>query len=172
MLRKLALPGVVLLLGVSLAGATTLVKMNFSDLAREADMIVAGTVTEINGEWDPSLTFIRSNVTLDVQQSLRGQAPDTITLRNPGGWVGGEGQIAAGTAEFEVGEQVVLFLTTWEEDGAPKVLGYVQGKSRVVQDAQGRDRLMGGSADGRTLASVVRELREGPSANVPLRPAN
>jgi hypothetical protein len=162
---------VVLCLGVSLASATTLVKMNFGQLAREADQIVIGTVTAVNGEWDPSLNFIRSNVTLDVERSMRGQAQDQIVLRTPGGWVGGTGQRADGVAEFEVGERVFVFLTTWD-DGTPKVLGYVQGKSRVVPDGQGRERLVGGSANGLTVQGAVREIHHGPQHNIQLRPAN
>jgi hypothetical protein len=162
---------VVLLLGASLAGATTLVKMNFGQLAREADRIVIGVVTAVNGEWDPSLTFIRSDVTLDVERSLRGQSPQQIVLRTPGGWVGGTGQQADGAAEFEVGERVFVFLTTWD-DGTPKVLGYVQGKSRIVMDGLGNERLVGGSAHGLTVSGAVREVQHGPQHNVQLRPAN
>jgi len=51
------------------------------------------------------------------------------------------------------------------------VLGYAQGKSRIVRDEQGRERLRGGSADGLTLAGALGEVREGPDHNVPLRPA-
>jgi hypothetical protein len=171
MIRKLLLACVILLLAVSTAGATTLLKMNFGDLAREADRVVVGTVTGIEGEWDPTLNFIRSNVTLDVERSLRGQSPGSIVLRNPGGYVGGEGQLAHGAAEFEVGERVVVFLTTWE-DGTAKVLGYVQGKSRVVVDGQGREHLVGGSGAGLSLEGAVREIQHGPNHNLPLRPVN
>lgn len=168
MTRRVLLTGVILLLGIGMAGATTLVKMGFSDLAREAKHIVVGTVTGIDGEYDPSGTFIRSNVTLEVERSFRGHAPDTIVLRTPGGQVGGMGQVALGVANFEVGERVLVFLTTWEEDGAPKVLGYVQGKSRVGTDG----RLHGGIAGGRGLENVARELRHGARHNIPLQPAN
>jgi hypothetical protein len=159
----------VLLAGAS--HATTLLELGFSDLARQADRIVIGTVTRIEGRWDASQRFIHSDVTLSVERSLRGDAPPAIVLRTLGGYVGGTGQMAHGAATFEIGERVLVFLTTWE-DGTPKVLGYVQGKSRVVSDEQGRERLQGGSADGRSLEGVIRELRDGPDHNIPLRPAS
>ncbi len=168
MIRRFTLMGAVLLLGASIAGATTLVKMDFSDLARDANHVVVGTVTGINGEYDPSGTFIRTNVTLEVERSFGGQAPDTLVVRTPGGRVGGVEQVALGVANFEIGERVLVFLTTWEEDGAPKVLGYVQGKSRVGHV----DRLHGGVAGGRSLENVARELRHGSRHNIPLQPAN
>ena len=159
----------VLLAGTS--RATTLVKLGFSDLARQADLIVVGTVTAIEGQWDDSLRFIHSDVTLSVEQPLRGNVPHEITLRTPGGYVGGMGQMAHGAATFEIGERVLVFLITWE-DGTPKVLGYAQGKSRIFSDEQGRVRLQGGSADGLTLQGAVRELRDGSNHNIQLHPAN
>ena len=168
MIRKIALSGVLVLLLASLAGATTLVKMDFGDLAREANYVVVGTVTGMSGEFDPSGTFIRTNVTLEVERSFRGRTADTLVVRTPGGWVGGEGQTAVGAATFEIGERVLVFLTNWEEDGALKVLGYLQGKSSIGAD----NRLEGGSANGRSLESVGRELRDGRDFNISLRPAN
>lgn len=170
MVRKATLVGVVLLLGLSLAGATTLVKMNFGDLARQADSVVVGTVTAIESEWGPDLDFIHTNVTLQVERSFYGKTASTIVLRNPGGIVGGVGQLAHGAAEFQVGERVIVFLTRWE-DGTPKVLGYAQGKSRIEHDGQGRQRLIGGSANGLSFDGALREIEQGPDHNIPLRPA-
>jgi len=169
MRKKLAVAAVVLLLGMGTAGATTLLEMDFSSLAREADAIVVGTVTSVDGEWDPSLSFVRSNVTVQVERTLRGPEDDTITLRTLGGFVGGVGQKAEGAAEFNVGERVLVFLTHWE-DGTPKVLGYAQGKSRIVRDDLGGERLLGGTADGRSFQGALREIERGPNENLPLRP--
>ena len=169
MARRVFVMGVVLLLGVGIASATTLVKMNFSDLAREADHIVVGTVTGVQGEWDESARFIHSNVYLTVERSFRGNAPEEIVLRTPGGEAGGVAMQAHGAASFEVGEKVLIFLTTWE-DGQAKVLGYTQGKSRVLEDENGKARLQGGAADGLALDGVARSLRHGPDHNIPLRP--
>ena len=130
-----------------------------------------GTVSAIDGEWDPSLRFIHSNVTLQVERVLAGQAGDTILLRTPGGIVGGDGQVAHGAAAFEVGEKVLVFLTAWE-DGTPKVLGYAQGKSGIVLDDRQREVLAGGSGDGLSVEAAAREIVHGPNHNIPLQPAN
>ena len=168
---RITTTAVTLLLFSNTVSATTLVKLGFSDLASQADHIVVGTVTEIEGQWDDSLRFIHSDVTLSVERSLRGNVSSEIVLRTPGGYVGGMGQMAHGAATFEVGERVLVFLTAWE-DGTPKVLGYAQGKSRIVRDEQGREQLEGGSADGLTLQRAIRKVRDGPNRNIPLRPAN
>jgi hypothetical protein len=165
----MAVAGVALLLAVGLAGATTLVKMEFADLVREADHVVVGTVTGIEGQWEDTGRFIHTNVTLSVERSLKGSAPRELLLRTPGGEADGVAMKAHGAATFERGERVLVFLTTWD-DGTAKVLGYVQGKSSVVDDPQGRVRLRGGVVDGRTLASVAREIQHGPDHAIPLRP--
>ena len=171
MARRVGLLCVVLLLGVSLAGATTLLKMGFPDLAREANHIVIAKVTGVEGEWDSSYRFIHTNVTLSVERSLRGAAPSEIVLHTAGGVIGGEGQVAEGAATFELGEKVLVFLTTGE-DGFPTVLGWTQGKSRIVTDGQGVERLQGGSGHGLTISGAVREVQHGPDHNIPLRPAS
>ena len=171
MSRKAIIAGVVFLLGASLAGATTLVKMNFGDLARDADAIVVGTVTDVQGAWGSDRNFIHSTVTVRVERSLRGNQDDQIVLSTPGGVVNGVGQKAAGMAEFEIGERVLVFLAAGE-DGTPKVLGYTQGKSRVIVDGQGRERLVGGSADGMTVHGASLQIKNGHEQNIPLRPAN
>ena len=169
--RQFFLAAVVVLFAASVTNATTLVKKGFSDLAHESDRVVVGIVTAVEGTWDESGTFIRSTVTLAVERTLRGQGPGTVVLRTPGGQIDGVQQIAQGVATFEVNERVLVFLTTWE-DGTPKVLGYVQGKSNVVEDEQGNFRLRGGVASGRSLENVAGELRHGPRHNVPLVPVN
>jgi hypothetical protein len=168
MRRTLAIAAALLGIGVSTLGATTLIRMDFGDLARDANLIVVGTVKSVEGRWDDTLTFVHSDVTLNVEQSLRGNAPSEVVLSTPGGQIGGIAQRADGAATFEPGERVLVFLTTWE-DGSYKVLGYEQGKSRLLTEQDGRERLRGGVVDGRTLDGVVDELRHGPNYNIPLR---
>jgi len=168
MRRTLALAAALVIVGVSTVGATTLIRMDLDDLARDANLIVVGTVVDVEGRWDDSLTFVHSDVTLQIEQSLRGNAPAELVLRTPGGQIGGIAQRAEGAATFEPGERVLVFLTTWD-DGAYKVLGYTQGKSRLIAEADGRERLRGGVVEGRTLDGVVRELHHGVDHNIPLR---
>jgi hypothetical protein len=169
MRKKAALACAVLLLAVGLTGATTLVKMEFSDLAKQADQVVVGTVVGTLGQWEETHNFIHTDVTISVENYLRGDGPAEITLRTPGGRVGDEGQVAHGAATFEVGEKVLVFLTTWE-DGTPKVLGYVQGKSRVITGDDGTLRLQGGRAHGMSVQGAAHELQRGLDHNIPLRP--
>jgi hypothetical protein len=168
--KRLAIWGATLLLAASVAGATSIIKMEFADMIADSDRIVIGTVTGIEGQWDDSSTFIHSMVTISVETSLQGKDGGDVVLRTPGGQVGGFAMSAQGAPSFTVGERVLVFLTTWE-DGTPKVLGYFQGKSRLVDGADGKPRLEGGAANGRSLDNVARELQLGTYHNIPLQPA-
>ena len=169
MQRKIACACVLFLLACGLTGATVLVHKDFADLVDEADRIVVGRVLSTAGQWDASGRFIRTDVSMAVEENLIGGGPAEFVLRTPGGRIGDEGQLAHGAATFVEGTQVLVFLTTWE-DGTPKVLGYAQGKADVFYDVDGRARLRGGRVDGRTLESVRNEVIHGPEHNIPLRP--
>lgn len=169
MLRRAGLTACVVasfLMASSFAFATTLLRMDFDDLAGQADRVVIGTVASLDGRLEETGRFVHTDVTLTVERYLAGTGDDTIVLRTPGGQAGGLATVAHGAPSFTVGERVLLFLTEWE-DGTPKVLGYAQGKSTVRFD----DRLEGGVVDGRSVTSVVRELARGEASVIPLRPA-
>lgn len=167
--KKLLAVGIVILLGIGAAWSTTLIKLDFADLAGQADRIVLGTVAGLNSHWEETGRFIQTDVVIDVERYVTGSGPAQLTLRTLGGRIGGLGQVAEGAASFSPGERVLVFLTAWE-DGTPKVLGYAQGKSRVVVGWDGEPRLEGGVVGGRSLRGVEDELRHGPNVNIPLRP--
>lgn len=168
-MRRLPFLVLTLALCAGTVGATTLIEMEFQDLVQQADRIATGTVTDLQGVWDDSGTFIHTLVTLRIDRYLQGDGPATLTLRTPGGQIGDQAVLAQGAPSFTIGERVLAFLTTWE-DGAPKVLGYAQGKSRLTVREDGRVVLQGGVSDGMTLDGVAREIQNGPRYNVPLRP--
>jgi hypothetical protein len=164
------LAALLVLLGIGRSSATTLVRLSFPQLAQASERVVVGTVVALESTRDESGRFIHTNVRIAVERHLRGRGPAEIVVRTPGGQIDGEAVIAQGAPSFTVGEKVLLFLTRWENDGALKVTGYVQGKSTVTVGADGKARLRGGLVDGRSLAGVADEL-SGKAAMVPLVPA-
>ena len=160
--------GLAALLGIGTTSATTLVRLSFGQMAAASERVVVGTVVALEPTRDESGRFIHTNVRIAVERHLRGQGSSEIVVRTPGGQLDGEAVVAHGAPSFTLGEKVLLFLTRWE-DGAFKVTGYVQGKSTVTVGADGKARLRGGLADGRSVAGVADEL-SGKSALAPLVP--
>ena len=157
------------LLGIGTSSATTLVRLSFPQLAQASERVVVGTVVALESTRDESGRFIHTNVRIAVERHLRGRGPAEIVVRTPGGQIDGEAVVAHGAPSFTVGEKVLVFLERWE-DGTLKVTGYVQGKSTVTLGPDGKQRLRGGVADGRSVAGVAEEL-SGKTAMVPLVPA-
>jgi hypothetical protein len=99
-------------------------------LAARADVVVRATVQRVEPYLDRR---VRSVITLSTVESWKGLAPDTIRLDQPGGRLPDIGTLVFGMPRFEVGEDVVVFLS-WPEGGSPRVLGLAQGKVDVLDD--------------------------------------
>jgi hypothetical protein len=126
-----------LLLLLSLpALATTMISLDVPSMAKSADAIVQGTVTSLQPRWTQDHHRIITDVRIEVTEAIKGAPPKTLVVMQPGGVVGDVGQRVAGTAQFEAGEEVVLFL---EKRGAERfaIVGMSQGKFRVERSSDG-----------------------------------
>lgn len=110
LLILLALP---LLVIARPASATVLVDIPLEDMARGADVIVVGQVVRsesqlvidpVRGADPHTLTTVR------VTEWIVGPGGRDVVVEELGGEVAGQGLAIAGTAEYEVGQEVVLFL--------------------------------------------------------------
>jgi hypothetical protein len=102
------------------------------DLARKANAIVLGTVTQQESAWDAQHTAIYTDVTLAVERVLTGPPREMVTLRVAGGSVGKMGMRTSTDAAFREGERVIVFLDT---SAVPStVVGMQQGKFTVKDD--------------------------------------
>ena len=121
----------VLVLGVC-TGHAAMRKLPMEDLARKADTIVLGTVTQQESAWDAQYTAIYTTVALAVEQVLVGTAAEVVTFQVAGGSVGRMGMRTSTDAVFLVGERVIVFLDT---SAVPStVVGMQQGKFTVKDD--------------------------------------
>jgi hypothetical protein len=106
-----------------------MLKMSVEDLARQADTIVVGTVTQQQSAWDAQHTAIYTDVTVAGERVLAGTPGDTVTLRVAGGIVEGMGMRTSNDPTFQDGEQVIVFLDTTTIPSS--VVGMQQGKFTI-----------------------------------------
>jgi hypothetical protein len=118
----------VLVLGVG-TGYAAMLKLPMEDLARKADTIVLGTVTQQESAWDAQHTAIYTTVTLAVERVLVGTAAEVVALQVAGGSVGNMGMRTSTDAVFQEGERVIVFLDTSPVPST--VVGMQQGKFEV-----------------------------------------
>ncbi len=135
------------LLASSPSFATTLVKLNLSEVVHQADRAFLATVTSVRGEWCPSESRAYTTVTFRVERDLLDSLPiPEFSLRLLGGTAqrpDGEviRQVVHGMPEFQVGERTILFSVDDARLYCP-VVGWYQGCYRVRLDpATGVDRV-------------------------------
>jgi len=141
------------LLGLwSTSWATTFLERPFPDSLQKAPTVVRGIVGKKASQWTElkdGSKRIYTYYTLQVTEVLKGQVEGgTLQFREIGGSVGGIGMRIAGTAEFDTGEDVVVFLGEKDADASYPLLEMMMGKYSLEKDANGEEHLVGAGMGG------------------------
>ena len=84
-------------------------KVSLERVTTMSDLIVVGAVADIASN-DSGTGNVYTLVTINVEQSIKGQAPQRVTVRVPGGVTGGIVMMTTGAPSFKAGERDVVFL--------------------------------------------------------------
>lgn len=117
-------------------GATTMIRLSTEELTVMSELVIEGTVTDIESRFHTEHQYVYTYVTLDVDRVLKGTAPSgQIVLEELGGDVDGMHVTVPGAPAYAVGERVIVF-TEWKANtGHHRTVALAQGKFRVVEDA-------------------------------------
>jgi hypothetical protein len=108
--------------------ATTIVPVSVERLAQESTLIMEGAALDHWSEWNPQHTVIYTYTRFQVGRALKGQAPQTVVVKQPGGTAGHYTQKVAGVRHWSTGQTAVLFLRPSNTpDGTLQVTGLMQG---------------------------------------------
>ena len=119
-------------------GASQFIELPFDQVARNATLVVRGTVTgPVTSAWNDSHDVIFSYATVRVNRYVAGDGPELLVVREVGGSVDGYTQEAIGFPMLRQGENVVLFLTQWDDSADWRIDSYNQGKYLVTKTPQG-----------------------------------
>ena len=136
------------LLLTALLSATTIVPVSVERLTRESSHIVEGQALESWSQWNPQHSLIFTYTRFQVARALKGQAPVTIVVKQPGGSAEGYTQKIAGVRHWKAGDQAVLFLRPSQEmDGTLEVTGLMQGNFLVHKSDTGEIMVSNGVPD-------------------------
>lgn len=134
-----------LILGI--AQATSFAPREFTETVADAPYIVRGKIGTSSALWAVGSDGVRRIYTyteLAVEETLRGEIPKkTIQVREMGGEKDGVGMDVPGSARFETGEEVVLFLMPANTDASYDVKGLMMSKLNVKKDKNGQEYLDG-----------------------------
>src|ERR1700719_623981 len=150
------LPLVFIGLAFARVSATTVIPPTFEQLAQQAELIFQGTVTDSHSVWEGEggQRHIETYVTFNIEDSVKGQAGTSYTIRMLGGTVGDETMEVTDTPKFKVGDREILFVEHNNEQFVPLVdINY--GRFHVQHDDQtGRDVVFNGDGE------LVRDLTQ------------
>lgn len=108
---------------VAPASATTLMRASLDNLVAGNDKIVVGEVLDVNSYWNANHDFILTDVTLAVNDVIKGQVDsDQLTVTIMGGTVGDITTLIVGGAELIPGRAYVLFLNNEQLPGTADAL--------------------------------------------------
>lgn len=119
-MRSVALLAMATVLASSV-GATTLIREGLDDLVAGNETIVAGEVLAAESYWNSEGTFILTDVTFEVVETIKGQAGGSLTITVMGGTVGDLTTMIVAGAELIPGNSYLLFLNTEDLPGAERV---------------------------------------------------
>jgi hypothetical protein len=123
----------VVVAGASLT-ATTLVPADFAQMARDSELIVRGTVINVQPQIAGPGQTIESLITLSVAVTMKGTVGAQTAFRVPGGRIGRYRRVMVGAPQFQAGDEVIVFL----KGRAPAIAmpyGLSQGVYRVARRA-------------------------------------
>jgi hypothetical protein len=123
--------------GSDRAGASTFVMLDEAQLAARSVAAVHGTVTAIESALDRTSYGVHTYIHIAPSDLLYGALPEgEIVLRETGGSAGGVSEWMYGSPEYQVGEEVLVFVTS-AADGALHTTAMAMGKFHISRDANG-----------------------------------
>jgi hypothetical protein len=119
----------------SQSASAAMTEVTLPQLTDQSSVIIGGKVLSKDSWWNSDKTLIFTTVKVRVDESLKGvvSPDDTISIMVPGGEIDGVGLGVEHAAQFEVGEEVILFLRP-AEDSHYVVTAWEQGKLTIIDD--------------------------------------
>ena len=133
--------------------------MTTEDITRRSDLVAVGRVRDLHSEWTAERRCIVTRVTVSVNEYLKGNYGQAVTVLVPGGEVDGVGEWYSHTPRFKKDEDVVLFA---RKQGPAEfhVTGGEGGKVTISQDpGTGVSMIAGGV----TLDEFKKRIKATPS---------
>ena len=148
------------------ANATTLARLHFEELAKQATAVARVRCLRAESKWQNGEIWTETQFV--VEEQSKGDLPGIITVRMIGGVIGPLRSHVEGVPAFRPGEEAYLFL--WTRGREPyRVLGWTQGTFRITRDARtGIETVTQDSAAAPLFDPRTRQFRHGGIRNLPV----
>jgi hypothetical protein len=110
-------------------------KSEIKNLSEGADMIVTGKVIDQKSQWNTEKSRIYTNVTIQVEQFLKGSNnQNRIVITHLGGEVGDVGETYSHVPTFKDDEEILVFVKKSAKDESLSVFEGEEGKLTLYED--------------------------------------
>ncbi len=124
--RKYRLSGAILLafslLGLLIAMPVHALRLktNWAQRVNLSENIIRGQVVEVKSYWNPERTIIYTDVTIAIDEHIKGNGLNQVTITVPGGTVGNDTLWVSDTPQYKVGDySVTLLESSGQVTGGP-----------------------------------------------------
>jgi len=123
---------------MSNANATQVLYRTPRELGSESPLVVRGEVVEVRSYWNEKRTKVFTTARVAVGETYKGSGASTLDVIQLGGVVDNVKVTVHGALSWREGEEVVLFLESFDGPSAPagafQVSGFSQGKFNIERD--------------------------------------
>ena len=132
----------------AILAATTIVPMSVEKLTANSTDVVEARAIDAHSSWDANRMMIYTYTRFEVRRTLKGTAPNIITVKQMGGHADGYTQKISGVRHWHSGDEAVLFLQpSTMNDGTLIVTGLVQGNFKMLRQPSGAVMVSNGVPD-------------------------
>lgn len=132
--------------------ASIILQLSDQQMTTQAHRIVHGKVVRKYSLWEAKERRIYTYITLAVLDMIKGTSDTEVVIRQVGGTANGLGMHVPGTASFQLGEEVLVFLERSRDSAHYLVMGMSYGKYRVKIDTKTQMRILHRDLHGVSLA--------------------
>ena len=124
--------------------ASLFIKVDFQEIISKSSLIVQGKILSVESAWNSDRSMIYSYATLQIEKNWKmaglPETTKTIVIKEVGGTVGEFTSMPIGFPKLVEGQEVIVFLSPWEDDGNYRIYAYAQGKFNIIQDSATNER--------------------------------
>ena len=146
-----------LLSGFKSTSLSQTIHSDIQSLSKGADVILTGKVSKQNSSWNKDKSRIYTDVTLEVEEYLKGNNGNkTLVVTTPGGEVGEVGELYTHMPRFSKDEEVLLFVKKDTKDMSYKVVNGEEGKIALYTDKKTGDKV---TSSNRKISTLKKEIK-------------
>ncbi len=130
---------------------------SLKSLTKNSEVVLIGKVSKQESKWNENKSRIYTDVTIDVDEYLKGQTGEKyITVSHLGGEVGEVGELYTHMPSFKEEEEMVLFVKRDKNDGKYRVYSSENGKIEIIKNKSSNQRF---TASNKKVDDIKKEIQ-------------